>query len=143
MGARTKLPKRAPPRALEAAMPLTEPPDSLTQTQTIVRLVASNGNRLFTVQTPESATLLVEIDERFRKTIWIKRGGYVVIETSPSPTRDPRAQGEIVSVCRNEKEWRTQPYWPAQFPQRPVPVDSDEEDSVVGKMPPSDSEEDD
>ena len=116
------------------------PPDSLTQSQTIARIIKNNGKDLFTVQTPESATLLVELDAKFRATVWIKRGGYVVVDRVAASDRDNKIQGGIVNVVRDEKTWRKQPYWPAQFVKRPVPVDSDEEESVVGKIPPSDSE---
>ncbi|KIV93352.1 hypothetical protein PV10_04569 [Exophiala mesophila] len=118
------------------------PPDTLTQSQSIARVIKANGKDLYTVQTPESQTLLVELDSKFRATVWIKRGGYVLIDTSNTDDRENKIQGDIINIASDEKMWRKQPYWPPQFVKKAVPVDSDEEESNVGKMPPSDSEED-
>lgn len=117
------------------------PPDSLTPGQMIARIVKANGKDLYTVQTSAAADLLVELEARFRGTIFVKRGGYVLVDTSPTD-RANKIQGEIVNIVRDEKTWRKQPYWPREFVKKTVPADSDEEDSRVGKMPPSDSEED-
>lgn len=119
------------------------PPDTLLQVETIARVVKANGKDLYTVQLPSvQDTLLVELNAKFRATVWIKRGGYVLVDTSKTSGRDNKIQGEIVNVVRDEKAWRKQSYWPAEFVKKRAPVDSDEEESVVGKMPPSDSEED-
>ena len=116
------------------------PPDSLAQGQMIARIVKANGKDLYTVKTPNTATLLVELEARFRGTIFVKRGGYVLIDTTSSDDRDNKIQGEIVNVVRDEKTWRKQPYWPVEFAKKVAPVDSDQEESTAGKMPPSDSE---
>lgn len=119
------------------------PPDSLTQGQTIARVVKANGKDLYTVQTPASSTLLVELDAKFRATVWVKRGGFVLVDTATGEGRDNKIQGQIINIARDEKQWRKQSYWPPQFVKKAVPVDSDEEESNVGKMPPSESEEED
>lgn len=116
------------------------PPDSLSQGQTIARIVKANGKDLYTVQTPNSTTLLVELESRFRATIFVKRGGYVLVDTNTTTDRANKIQGDIVNIVRDEKSWRKQPYWPQEFVKKSTPVDSDEEESLVGKMPPSDSE---
>lgn len=119
------------------------PPDSLTPDQTIARIVKANGKDLYTAQTPASdSALLVELAARFRGTIFVKRGGYVLIDTSANVGRDNKIQGEIINVVRDEKIWRKEPYWPQEFVKKAAPVDSDDENSRVGRMPPSDSEED-
>jgi probable RNA-binding protein EIF1AD len=87
--------------------------------------------------------LLVELPARFRSTIWIKRGGFVLVDLDAMKERENKLDGEIVNVVRNEKEWRKQTYWPKEFVQRISYADeddSDEEESNAGKMPPSDSE---
>ncbi|KIW21118.1 hypothetical protein PV08_01698 [Exophiala spinifera] len=118
------------------------PPDSLSPGQTIARVIKAQGKDLYSVKTPDATELLVELEAKFRGTIFVKRGGYVLIDTSATD-RDNKIQGEIVNIVGDEKTWRKQPYWPAQFAPKPRRVDSDEEESLVGKMPPSDSEEDD
>lgn len=119
------------------------PPNTLLQAEAIARVVKANGKDLYTVQIPSvQEPLLVELNAKFRATVWIKRGGYVLVDTSKTSGRDNKIQGEIVNVVRDEKVWRKQTYWPTEFVKKRAPVDSDEEESVVGKMPPSDSEED-
>lgn len=56
-------------------------------------------------------TILVELNPRFRSTIWLKRGSYVLVDTSPHLERGNKLKGEIVNVVRDEKEWRKAAYW--------------------------------
>ncbi|KIX00069.1 uncharacterized protein Z518_10996 [Rhinocladiella mackenziei CBS 650.93] len=116
------------------------PPASLTPDQTIARILNANGKDLYTVQTPGSTTLLVELEVRFRGVIFVRRGGYVLVDTSPVSERTNKIQGLIVNVIGDESRWRKQSYWPQEFVKKVVSEDSDEGESVVGKMPPSDSE---
>jgi len=69
----------------------------------------------------------------------MRNGGYVLIDTKEANARENKIEGEIQNVVRDEREWRKESYWPKEFPKiSSYPADSDEEDSVVGKMPPSD-----
>ncbi|KAI1806629.1 nucleic acid-binding protein [Daldinia bambusicola] len=131
-------PRRDMRAAAEAS---TTPPDKLTPTQSLARVVKSEGNNLYTCLLPDQRTLIFELAARFRNTIWIRRGGYVLVELAPEEQKG-KVRGEIVNVVADEKEWRKQSYWPKEFP-RPTYGDEDDEDdeeSTVGKMPPSDSE---
>jgi probable RNA-binding protein EIF1AD len=118
------------------------PPDTLAPSQSIACVVKAEGNNLYSVELPSAKTLLVELPSRFRSTIWLKRGGFVVVDTKALADRDNKLDGEIVNVVRDERQWRKQGYWPKEFAKKrpPVSVDSEEE-SMVGKMPPSDEEE--
>lgn len=89
----------------------------------------------------------------------MKRGGFVLVDFEAGE-RQNKIEGEIVNVVREEKEWRKRAYWyvdleilwgtfgggwligcrPKEFVKRVVEEDEDEEESTVGKMPPSDSE---
>lgn len=147
-----------PRRNLQATAEETmTPPPSLTSTQSLARVLQAAGNNLYRVELPASSTLasetsktettsktlLVELPARFRSTIWIKRGGFVLVDTAAAGERENKLDGEIVNVVRNEKEWRKEKYWPNEFVQRISYADeddSDEEESNVGRMPPSDSE---
>jgi probable RNA-binding protein EIF1AD len=128
-----------PKRYLHAAAEeTTTPPDSLSATQFIARVLKADGNNLYTCQIPadlpppetsdssesktkeaaESATanakptVLVELADRFRNTIWIKRGGYVLVELTPDDERgSSKIDGEIINVVRDEREWRKMAYW--------------------------------
>ncbi|KAI4716048.1 putative eukaryotic translation initiation factor eIF1a-like protein [Aureobasidium sp. EXF-10727] len=153
-----------PRRNLQATAEETmTPPQSLTETQSVARVQQAAGNNLYRVELPDARVLLVELPARFRSTIWIKRGGFVLVDTGAMTERENKLDGEIINVVRNEKEWRKEKYWyamllslrmdeamqvahihrPKEFVQRISYADeddSDEEESNVGKMPPSDSE---
>ncbi|CAD0108866.1 unnamed protein product [Aureobasidium uvarum] len=151
-----------PRRNLQATAEETmTPPQSLTETQSVARVQQAAGNNLYRVELPDTKVLLVELPARFRSTIWIKRGGFVLVDTGAMTERENKLDGEIINVVRNEKEWRKEKYWYAALfshrrnavadtytgPKEFVPRisyadedDSDEEESNVGKMPPSDSE---
>ncbi|PBP23540.1 alpha-mannosyltransferase [Diplocarpon rosae] len=125
-----------------AADETTTPPSELTATQTIARVIKAEGNSLYSCSLPNQKTVLVELESRFRNTIWLKRGGYVLIDSKEADARKNKIDGEIVNVVRDERLWRKEAYWPKEFVKASVyPEDSDEE-STVGKMPPSESEDD-
>lgn len=88
------------------------PPASLEPGQSIAQVVKNEGNNLWTVRlASESSTLLVELPSRFRSTIWLRRGGFLVINTTAFDDRENKLDGEVVNVVRDEKEWRKQSYW--------------------------------
>ncbi|KAL6872773.1 nucleic acid-binding protein [Trichoderma novae-zelandiae] len=101
-------PKR---NVLAAAQEALTPPEVLEPTQVIVRVLKPEGNNLYTCEMPNKKPVVLELAQRFRNTIWIKRGGYVLAEGYPVGTQDSRAIGEIIKVVRDEKLWRKQPYW--------------------------------
>lgn len=97
-----------------AAEESATPPDELTADQVVARVTKAEGNSLYTCTLPNTKTVLVELAERFRNTIWIKRGGFVLIDRTPSEERtkaNSKVDGEIINVVRDEKEWRKMPYW--------------------------------
>ncbi|KAI5868290.1 nucleic acid-binding protein [Durotheca rogersii] len=114
----------------------TTPPDQLAPSQSLARVVKAEGSNHYACALPDQRSVLVELPARFRNTIWVRRGGYVLVELIPSDARNGKVEGEIVNVVRDEKAWRKQSYWPAAFPLSPY-EDSEDEDSTVGKMPPS------
>jgi len=87
------------------------PPQTLTETQFVARVQQAAGNNLYRVELPDTKVLLVELPARFRSTIWIKRGGFVLVDTGAANERENKLDGEIINVVRNEKEWRKQKYW--------------------------------
>lgn len=56
--------------------------------QDIVRIRASMGNNLHEVETETGEVYLVSMPTRFRKSVWIKRGDYILVE--------PIAEGDKV-----------------------------------------------
>ncbi|KAI0525972.1 hypothetical protein F5B22DRAFT_262086 [Xylaria bambusicola] len=130
-----------PKRNLHAAAEeSTTPPDALTPTQSVARVIKAEGNSLYSCLLPNQQIVLVELAARFRNTIWIKRGGYVLVDLTPPEEKRGKVEGEIANVVREEKEWRKQSYWPKEFAKATFDDDDEDEESNVGKMPPSDSE---
>ncbi|KAI9686227.1 MAG: hypothetical protein M1822_003882 [Bathelium mastoideum] len=118
------------------------PPENLSTKQSIARVVKAAGKNLYSVQLPSQKTLLVELPSRFRSTIWIKRGGYVLVDTAALAERENKLDGEVVNIVGDEKAWRKMGYWPKEFAKNAtLEVESDEDDSHVGKMPPDGEEE--
>lgn len=138
----------APRRKLQATVEETlTPPDELKSTQRIAKIKGAAGNNLYNVELPNAKTLLVELDPRFRSTIWLKRGGFVLIDTATLAERENKIDGEIINVVRDERAWRKAPFWPREFMKKAtISTDSDDEEeeekSKVGQMPPSDEESD-
>ncbi|KAK1249481.1 hypothetical protein MKX07_002997 [Trichoderma sp. CBMAI-0711] len=131
-------PKR---NVLAAAQEALTPPDALEPTQAIVRVLKPEGNNLYTCEMPSKKHVVLELAQRLRNTVWIKRGGYVLAEGYPVGTQNSRAFGEIIKVVRDEKLWRKQPYWPKEFEKTVEELSDEESDSNVGKLPPTDDEE--
>lgn len=108
-------PKRNVMAAAEESM---TPPDELTEYQSVARVGKPEGNNLYSCALPNTKTVVVELAQRFRNTIWIKRRGFVVVDLTPSEERtkaNSKIDGEIINVVRDEKEWRKMPYWYVGF----------------------------
>ena len=132
-----------PRRNVESAAEETiNPPQTLSANQSIARAVKAAGNNLYSVQLPSQKVLLVELAPRFRSTIWIKRNGFVLIDATALSERENKLDGEIINIVGDEKTWRKMSYWPKEFAKNTA-SESDEEESHVGKMPPSEDEEED
>lgn len=101
-------PKR---NVLAAVQESLSPPAELEPNQNLVRVLKAEGNNLYTCELPNKKPVILELAQRFRNTLWIKRGGFVLAEGYPVDSRDSRAAGEIVNVVRDEKLWRKQSYW--------------------------------
>lgn len=108
-------PKRS--AVLAAAQESMTPPDELTEAQSLARVIKAEGNSLYTCELPNRKTIIVELEQRFRNTIFIRRGGYVLVDLASAEERpqNTRVVGEIINIVRDEKEWRKQPYWYALF----------------------------
>lgn len=99
---------------LAAAEESTTPPGELGENQSVARVGKPDGNNLYTCILPNTKTVVVELAQRFRNTIWIKRGGFVLVDLTSSEERtkaNSKVQGEIVNVVRDEKAWRKMAYW--------------------------------
>lgn len=143
-----------PKRSIQAVAEETlTPPDLLPPSQKIARVKSAAGNNLYNLELPAASadsseqftTVLAELSSKFRSTIWMKRGNYVIVDTSALADRGNKLAGEIVNIVRDEKRWRKMAYWPKEFEKEKQETyggeSSDEEDEYRGpQMPPSDDE---
>jgi len=118
------------------------PPVSLSETQVIARLKQAAGKNLYHVELSSGKVVLAELHQKFRSTIWLKRGSYLLVDTTALAERDNKLGGEIANVVGDEKAWRKMPYWPAEFAAKKASYD-DESDDEGPQMPTSDDEEED
>ena len=86
-----------------------DPPSELKSTQHITRISKLHGNSLYTVELPSKSELLVELPMKFRNAVWVRRGGFVLIDTEGHT--NGKGNGEIMDVVRDEKVWRRLDYW--------------------------------
>jgi probable RNA-binding protein EIF1AD len=87
------------------------PPTKLKDGWVICRVEKAEGKNLYTVKDPKGTVLLVELPARFRSTIWVKRGSFVVVDIAAFEGRENKLNGEIQNVIGDEKIWRKMPYW--------------------------------
>ncbi|KAL9129458.1 MAG: hypothetical protein Q9217_002092 [Psora testacea] len=124
---------------LATAQETLSPPMALDNGHMIAKVIKAEGNNLWSVEVPgRKGPLLVELPARFRSTIWLKRGGFVVVDTTAFEGRENKLQGEVVNVVREEKQWKKLAYWPSEFEKPTYLEESDDENSTVGQMPPAD-----
>ena len=101
-------PRRLVQATAEATM---TPPDALEARQSIARVAKAEASNLHLCTLPSGKSVVVELADRFRKTFWIKRGDFVLVEVYESDERGDRIQGEIVNIVRDLRAWRKMPYW--------------------------------
>lgn len=77
----------------------------------MARVLKAEGNSLYNCVLPDKSTVTVQLQDRFRNTIWIRRGGYVLVDLTPTEEHKGKVKGDIVNIVREEKEWRKQSYW--------------------------------
>lgn len=127
--------------ANSASTPPTELPDG----HIIARVIKGEGNSLFRVADTAGKELLAELPTKKRNVFWIKRRGFVIVDTNMLSERENKIGGEIVTVVMDEKRWRKMKWWPVEFGEpKGVYENSDsesEEESTMGKMPPVDDRE--
>ncbi|CAF1406434.1 unnamed protein product [Adineta ricciae] len=92
----------------------------------IVKIIAPRGNNLHEVVTPNGSTFLVSMPTKFRNTIFIKRGDYVLVEDIEE---GDKVKAEIVQILLrdNIKYIRSQNCWPKEFEVAQEDEDEEEE----------------
>lgn len=87
-----------------------------TENQQIVKIVASKGNNLHEVESSNECEerFLVSMPGKYRKSQWIKRGDFVLVE--PIEEGD-KVKGEIIRILtiEHQKEYKKHKVWPKKF----------------------------
>lgn len=68
-----------------------------SESQSIVQLIESRGNNLHEAMDVNGERFLISMPRKFRNSIWVKRGDFVIIE--PIAEGD-KVKGEIVKILR-------------------------------------------
>ncbi|KAI5298288.1 hypothetical protein KEM56_004176, partial [Ascosphaera pollenicola] len=102
----------APPRRrlLATAEETLAPPEELTESQRIARVIKATGNSIYLLELPDRHQNLVEMPAKFRSAIWVKRGSFVLVDLKGTEGRDNKLSGEIVNIVCDEKTWRKAPF---------------------------------
>lgn len=105
------MPPRSKAQITKALASLT-PPDALLPTQTIARIDKALGHSQYGCLLPSKAIVTTDLEERFRQTVRVERGNYVLVERyDPKEVTEGGAVGKIINIARDEKQWRKMPYW--------------------------------
>jgi len=72
----------------------------LTKNQRIVKVIENKGQHIYLVELPSGDTTLTLLPAKFRNTIWIKRGDYVIIEDEEVITPEKNFSGKIRSIIK-------------------------------------------
>ncbi|KAI3422049.1 hypothetical protein GPALN_012586 [Globodera pallida] len=80
----------------------------------IAKILASRGNNLHEVETADGKNFLVSMPTKFRKTLWVRRGSYVILH--PIEEGD-KVRAEIVHVldAENITFLMERHIWPEKF----------------------------
>lgn len=107
------MPRKSSKRVLSNLDDLTSsPPDApLPPSQIIARITQAQGKNLFTCSLADGSTMLAELAPIFRGKAWMRRGGFVLLDTVAFEGRDNKIDALIVNVVRNDREWRKMEYW--------------------------------
>ena len=84
------------------------------ESETIVRIVGGKGNNLHMVEDASREQFLVSMPRKFRRSVWVKRGDFVVVQ--PIEEGD-KVKAEIVRVLYKEqiKYIKEEGKWPKGF----------------------------
>jgi len=100
--------------------------------QQIVKILGSRGNNLHEAETSDGTKYLVSMPSKFRKSVWIKRGDFVIV--------DPIEEGnkvcaEIVHILYSKqiKYLKSEGLWPTAFTEKAPADDKPEVTEIISK----------
>ncbi|CAF0882936.1 unnamed protein product [Brachionus calyciflorus] len=85
-----------------------------SENQIIVRIKGPRGNNLHDVETATGEEFIVTMPVKFRKSVWTKRGDYVVVEPIEEGNK---VKAEIVQILNkdNIRHFKSEGIWPKEF----------------------------
>lgn len=90
--------------------------------QAVGKVVSVRGGSLLDVVLPDGSEVLCSVPSRFFKSVWIKRGDFVIIErqneaTTPNRQKESKVKAEIASALKLDdiKQLKRDGLWPAEF----------------------------
>lgn len=97
---------------ISKALSALDPPAALLPNQVIARVDKALGHARYACLLPSKAVVTADLDERFRQTVWVERGNYVLLERyDPKEVQEGEAAAKIVNIAKDEKLWRKMSYW--------------------------------
>eukprot|EP01088_Endostelium_zonatum_P009943 TRINITY_DN23259_c0_g1_i1.p1 TRINITY_DN23259_c0_g1~~TRINITY_DN23259_c0_g1_i1.p1 ORF type:complete len:172 (-),score=61.76 TRINITY_DN23259_c0_g1_i1:16-531(-) len=146
----SKKSKHVQRRALEE---VPEPNETLK----IVQVTEIRGTNILEVRYPDGNKILCLMPAKFRKTVWVKKGGYVMIEpfselVKKDQYKDVKLLGRVAFVLLHSqiKELKKDGHWPQEFKEddedgkgKEEVEDEEEEDEEDGEDNEDDDEEED
>lgn len=89
-----------------------------TPTQSVVRVLGGRGNNLHEVEDAQGHKYLCSMPTKYRRSIWVKRGDFVVVE--PIPEGD-KVKAEICQVLYKDqiRYFKSEGVWPQEFETAP------------------------
>jgi probable RNA-binding protein EIF1AD len=119
------------------------PPDKLEPNHVIACIVKARGNSLYDVRLAptqykqllstelndeKESAIVVSMPPKFRNTIFVKRGGYILVALFDDT--QATVKGEIANIVVNKKDWQRFPYWPEEFkePEKGYEIDISDSD---------------
>lgn len=84
------------------------------ENQTLVKVLGPRGNHLYEVIAADGTTFLASMPSKFRNTVWIKNGSFVVIEPIEEGNK---VKGEIVKILLKHhiKQMKKDGNWIPEF----------------------------
>uniref|UniRef100_A0A7S0V8E4 S1-like domain-containing protein n=1 Tax=Polytomella parva TaxID=51329 RepID=A0A7S0V8E4_9CHLO len=97
----------------------------------IVQVLGLRGGNIVNVQFPDGKETLCLLPSKFHKKVWVKRGGFVLIESDENAFEDTKVAGNILAVLYDEqiKEYKKLGVWPGEF--KELKGDKSEKDIAV------------
>lgn len=82
--------------------------------QQIVRVLRTPGNNLHEVETPQGQRFLVSMPSKYRKSIWIKRGDFLLVDPIEEGAK-VKAEISFVLCKDHVRALQKEGFWPEAF----------------------------